>query len=731
MEPQAIPRAPWRRQRWLGLAGTVTTLVLVAAVMAGCGLPLAALAPTATPTPTPRPSNTPVHTPTVPPATPTRTSTPLPTATATPTRSPSPTPTGTETPTATPHPHWTATPTPLPTPVIVSQGTAAGKVIALTFDCDADRGNAARILDLLRRDGAPASFGVTGRWARLNPDLVRRMARQGEQIMDRADDHTSLRGAAIGGELDAADEIIRHITGSSTKPYYRISRSDDSAGARAAAAVGYNVDVSWTLDSRGWQGLSAAQIERHVLDGARPGAIVLMHVAAASHDAAALPHVVDALRARGYHFVTVAQLLAADHTPGAPHPTLTSYRAVDPDAAYYPGTANGPLSGRIVILDPGHGGPDPGTCYPYDDGCYPSSAPGAPAVLDEKTVTLDLALYHLLPRLHVLGADVYLTRTTLQQNPTLEQRLQLANYVGRVRQARTRALFISVHLNGAEDPTADYTQALYARKHPPRLAATLDAAVAAALHPMPSGGDHGIATFPGHVLRRNLLPATIAEPAFLTNVYPVQQPISVTQVVTATSGAALRRGLRLHDPVVNVALERGRHTPTLTVHEAFSGTVPLRPAITLARTTAISALLAMSDTSGLSGSAPLTSTATAALSLTAPATADVPLGPPIPPDVTYAISVSGAVSATAVMTTFQGEGPWLADAHAVTVRHNPDYDTAAPARFTLRYAWNDREETLARGLVRGIAAFFGVNLPRSALRPRDDTLWLQPIIPPD
>jgi hypothetical protein len=99
---------------------------------------------------------------------------------------------------------------------------------------------------------------------------------------------------------------------------------------------------------------------------------------------------------------------------------------------------------------------------------------------------------------------------------------------------------------------------------------------------------------------------------------------------------------------VSVAPGRGRvrHAPTPTVHEAFSGTAALHPAITLARTVAISALLAMSSTSALSGSRGLASRASVALSLTALAT----------PDVTYAIGVADAVSATAVMTTFQAKG---------------------------------------------------------------------------
>src|SRR5947199_5286356 len=119
--------------------------------------------------------------------------------------------------------------------------------------------------------------------------------------------------------------------------YVRSPYGGESPAALAAAAAdGYNVDVRWTVDSLGWAGLAADQIETRVLGMATPGGIILMHVGAASQDAAALPRIVAGLRDHGYRFVTVAALLTADHRRGAPHPaTPLTYRAVDPTAVYY------------------------------------------------------------------------------------------------------------------------------------------------------------------------------------------------------------------------------------------------------------------------------------------------------------------------------------------------------------------------------------------------------------
>ncbi len=62
----------------------------------------------------------------------------------------------------------------------------------------------------------------------------------------------------------------------------------------------------WTVDSLGWQGLAPTEVVSRCLDGAAPGAILLLHVGSQSTDAAALPAIISGLRARGYELVTVA-----------------------------------------------------------------------------------------------------------------------------------------------------------------------------------------------------------------------------------------------------------------------------------------------------------------------------------------------------------------------------------------------------------------------------------------
>jgi peptidoglycan/xylan/chitin deacetylase (PgdA/CDA1 family) len=202
----------------------------------------------------------------------------------------------------------------------VWQVNTRARVVALTFDAGADRGYAAGILQTLERNHVRATFGMTGRWASMNPDLVKRMARDHDTFINHTYDHQSFTGLSTRTapltrkqriwEIDRADSIIRRITGHSSKPYFRPPFGDyDTATLTLARQLGYRYAIMWTVDSGGWEHLPPATILQRCLSGARPGAILLMHVGAQSQDAMALQGIITGLKRRHYHLVTVPQLL--------------------------------------------------------------------------------------------------------------------------------------------------------------------------------------------------------------------------------------------------------------------------------------------------------------------------------------------------------------------------------------------------------------------------------------
>jgi peptidoglycan-N-acetylglucosamine deacetylase len=192
------------------------------------------------------------------------------------------------------------------------------QVIVLTFDAGADRGNAVQILDTLKAKGVRASFGMTGIWASQHPDLIRRINAEGHHLMNHSWDHPSfpaITSAQRADQLKRTEDLIRSQVGISLQPYFRPPFGEyDHAVLADLAANGYTINVMWTVDTLGWNGYTAAQITSRVMNGAAPGAIMLMHVGAASQDAAALPGIIDQLRARGYHFATAADMVARSTT---------------------------------------------------------------------------------------------------------------------------------------------------------------------------------------------------------------------------------------------------------------------------------------------------------------------------------------------------------------------------------------------------------------------------------
>lgn len=202
----------------------------------------------------------------------------------------------------------------------VRRGDATRRVVALTFDAGSDLGFTSQILDVLDQAAIKASFGITGAWAEQHPEQVRRMAAAGHVVINHSYDHRSYTGVSATpalvsaadrrADIERAEAVIRGITGTTTRPWYRSPYGDYDASVNALlGSLGYRYNVLWTVDSLGWQGLSAGAITARCLDGAVPGAILLFHVGSQSQDAAALPAVIAGLRQAGYGFGTVADVV--------------------------------------------------------------------------------------------------------------------------------------------------------------------------------------------------------------------------------------------------------------------------------------------------------------------------------------------------------------------------------------------------------------------------------------
>ncbi|GGS28642.1 polysaccharide deacetylase family protein [Actinokineospora fastidiosa] len=202
----------------------------------------------------------------------------------------------------------------------VTRIPTTAKVVALTFDAGADSAGLPSILRTLADQRVPATFFLTGSWAKDNPAGVRSIAAAGHRVGNHSMTHphmTALSAADITGELRRAETAIRSA-GADPRPLFRFPFGDrDARAIRAVNDTGYAA-VRWTVDTLGWKGTSggmtASRVTDRVLGALQPGEIVLMHIGSnpddrTTLDADALPATIAALRDRGYRFVTLDRLL--------------------------------------------------------------------------------------------------------------------------------------------------------------------------------------------------------------------------------------------------------------------------------------------------------------------------------------------------------------------------------------------------------------------------------------
>jgi cellulose synthase/poly-beta-1,6-N-acetylglucosamine synthase-like glycosyltransferase/peptidoglycan/xylan/chitin deacetylase (PgdA/CDA1 family) len=210
----------------------------------------------------------------------------------------------------------------------IDQIGAAKKKLALTFDDGPDPTWTPRILDVLKEKNVPATFFVIGLDANQWPQLLRREYEEGHEIGNHTYTHPdwenpNLTPTEIRWQLNLTERLIESIVGAKSllfRPPYGIDHqpeyAEEVAHLPTAQDMGYII-VGQKVDPNDWSQsspgvpLPAAKIVENVLQEASKGNIVLLHDGGGDREqtVAALPQLIDALRAEGYEFVSVPDLI--------------------------------------------------------------------------------------------------------------------------------------------------------------------------------------------------------------------------------------------------------------------------------------------------------------------------------------------------------------------------------------------------------------------------------------
>ncbi len=213
----------------------------------------------------------------------------------------------------------------LPSPYVVRRGGDRRGMVALTFDDGPDATWTPRILDILEAKHAPATFFVIGENAISHPQLLERIVAGGSEIGNHSYTHPNLAEVSPRGtrlELNATQRLIEAYTRRSTRlfraPYFgdaEPTTSEELRPAFEAQQAGY-LNVGLHVDPDDWKRPGVAAIVQKALaagDGSDPERstrIILLHDGGGdrAQTVAALPAIIDGLRAKGLQIVAISAL---------------------------------------------------------------------------------------------------------------------------------------------------------------------------------------------------------------------------------------------------------------------------------------------------------------------------------------------------------------------------------------------------------------------------------------
>lgn len=187
-------------------------------------------------------------------------------------------------------------------------------LIALTFDDGPSGTTTPQLLDILHEKDVFATFFMLGNMARNNPDIVKRVEKEGHEVASHTMYHQNLNrlsATAVQADIDEANAVfqdtLEHIPTFTRPPY-------GNANDTVRNIIGTPL-ILWSVDTLDWKNKNTDDILSTTMSQVHDGAIILMHDIHPT-SVEAVPTLIDTLRANGYEFVTLSELVKIrDVTP--------------------------------------------------------------------------------------------------------------------------------------------------------------------------------------------------------------------------------------------------------------------------------------------------------------------------------------------------------------------------------------------------------------------------------
>ena len=199
---------------------------------------------------------------------------------------------------------------------IIPRVDTSQKIVALTFDDGPTPEATDQILAILSEMNVRATFFVTGAELEQNLEQGKKLVAAGHQLGNHSYSHVRMffvTPSFVKQEIESTDKLIRE-TGYQGDIHFR-----PPYGKKLFTLPYYlwkhrRKSITWDVEPDSYPEIAADanKIVEHVLANVRPGSIIILHVMYPNRRESmkSVKMIVEGLRAQGYSFKTVSELIA-------------------------------------------------------------------------------------------------------------------------------------------------------------------------------------------------------------------------------------------------------------------------------------------------------------------------------------------------------------------------------------------------------------------------------------
>lgn len=188
------------------------------------------------------------------------------------------------------------------------------KKIAISFDCAWGVDHTDTLLDVMEKNDVKCTFFAVQFWVEKYPEYAKKIVDAGHELGTHSRTHSYMSKqseAEIRDELTTSSQAIEKITGQKVTLFRPPYGDYDNEVIDTCLDMGI-YPIQWDVDSLDWKNLSATEIAMRIINGVKPGSIILCHNNGL-HTAEALPLIFSTLKNRGYEFVPIGELIYKDN----------------------------------------------------------------------------------------------------------------------------------------------------------------------------------------------------------------------------------------------------------------------------------------------------------------------------------------------------------------------------------------------------------------------------------